>query len=52
MNENTFTAADQLERELLWDALVEYQANRPDQTEVISEMINRVAQTFSWNSGK
>lgn len=47
-DENTFVASDQLERELLWDALAEYRKDHPEHTETLSGMIGRVEKTFSW----
>lgn len=48
MDENTFVAADQTEREIIWDALNEYRKEHPEYTVAVSEMIERVSQTFSW----
>lgn len=49
-DENTFTATDQLERELIWDALVDYKSNSadPDTCAAVQIMIDRVQSTFEW----
>lgn len=54
MSENTFTVTEQLERELLWDALESYKesglANDNEEARLaVDAMIQRVSQTFSWN---
>lgn len=45
-----FTATDQLERELIWDALVDYREASADETTraAVQVMIDRVSSTFSW----
>lgn len=48
MDENTFVATDQTEREIIWDALNEYRKDHPEHMDTLSEMIERVSQTFSW----
>jgi hypothetical protein len=49
-NESIFTATDQRERELIWDALVEYKklGILSDSEMLVDGMIERVSRTFSW----
>ena len=51
MDENTFTASDQREREIIWDALAEYRKTFEldlEATEAVAAMIERVSGTFAW----
>ncbi len=48
---DVFTASDQREREIIWDALGEYQKSimlDPEAGAALAAMIERVSQTFSW----
>lgn len=49
--EDTFTASDQRERELIWDALDQYRqtnAFEPESELAIDAMVKRIEGTFSW----
>jgi hypothetical protein len=45
---DTFVASDQVERELIWDALASYQHADPAYAATVQELIERVSHTFSW----
>lgn len=49
-SESTFTVTDQREREIIWDALVEYKnlSGSSEDVAAIDELIERVSRTFSW----
>lgn len=45
---DTFVATDQVERELIWDALASYHHDDPAYAATVQELIKRVSHTFSW----